>query len=388
METLVRLAEYRIRTDMGLASTGYHHKADHPIYGTGQGTSANSPAIWCFLSSSLFDGYEEVAFPAQYTTPQRDESVDLSMIGFVDDCIGQTNSFSQPNSSTDNFDEILRQTSHNDAQQCSDLLYASGGTLELSKCSCQVLQWWFTIHGTPFLAPKDKTHQALLMVTDRTTQQQQPLQLLSPYQAHKTLGHYKDPAGTQSVQFRQLKQKSDDAVTFLWSYPLSRLEAWTFYYACYLPSVCYPLASSSSLPRGKLEQVQRKAMSIIIPRCGFNRTTKKEILYGPLDLGGACFRDLYVEQVIGQVQLFMRNWRAGTVAGKLLRIAVSWFQQQIGTSTSFLADVKIKLPYMESKWLASLRDFLASIDSQLQPDKEYISPTQRLCDEHRYHTSQ
>ena len=47
METLQH-AEYRIRTDMGLASTGYCHTPEHPIYGTGQG-GANSPAIWCFL---------------------------------------------------------------------------------------------------------------------------------------------------------------------------------------------------------------------------------------------------------------------------------------------------------------------------------------------------
>jgi hypothetical protein len=40
-------ADYRIRTDSGVATTGYQHSEEWPIYGTGQG-SGNSPMIWCF----------------------------------------------------------------------------------------------------------------------------------------------------------------------------------------------------------------------------------------------------------------------------------------------------------------------------------------------------
>jgi hypothetical protein len=41
----LEMAQYRIRTDLGLSSTGYTHTIAFPIYGTGQG-SANSPIIW------------------------------------------------------------------------------------------------------------------------------------------------------------------------------------------------------------------------------------------------------------------------------------------------------------------------------------------------------
>jgi hypothetical protein len=47
-------ARYHIRTDMGLTDESYTHSPLFPIYGTGQG-SGNSPAIWCFLSSVLYD---------------------------------------------------------------------------------------------------------------------------------------------------------------------------------------------------------------------------------------------------------------------------------------------------------------------------------------------
>ena len=47
----LRQANYRIQTETGLSAAGYTHDAENPIYGTGQG-SGNSPAIWCFISST------------------------------------------------------------------------------------------------------------------------------------------------------------------------------------------------------------------------------------------------------------------------------------------------------------------------------------------------
>ncbi len=67
-------AKYHIRTDLGLSDDGYQHKGNAPIFGTGQG-SANSPAIWCFLSSVLFDCYDEVALPATYCSPDHSNKI-------------------------------------------------------------------------------------------------------------------------------------------------------------------------------------------------------------------------------------------------------------------------------------------------------------------------
>jgi hypothetical protein len=57
------------------------------------------------------------------------------------------------------------------------------------------------------------------------------LEVLSTYKANKTLGRYKDPTGTQKERDRQLKKRSDKITAFLWKFPLTRLETWTFYHA-------------------------------------------------------------------------------------------------------------------------------------------------------------
>jgi hypothetical protein len=208
------------------------------------------------------------------------------MIGFVDDSNGQTNKFldmvdpSAPRQS-------IKQALQDNAQIWANLLGATGGALELSKCSVHVATWQFTTQGAPVLY-MDNGQFAHIAVVDPTSGEENHLQYLSPYTAHKTLGHFKEPAGTQRRQYQELLKKSNEATTFLDSCSLTRSEAWTYYYACYLPSITYPLANSH-FTKSHLEKIQRKAMSRIMPKCGYNRNTKKEILYGPLQYGGANF---------------------------------------------------------------------------------------------------
>ena len=126
-------------------------------------------------------------------------------------------------------------------------------------------------------------------------------------------------------------------------------------------------------------------MSIMVARCGFNRNTKKEILFGPLELGGANFRDLYIKQGLGQILLFMKHWRSETPAGNLLRVALSWAQAQTGVSfpimsLPIMSRPMVVLPHLEAKWLGSLREFLATLNVQLQVDAPDTPRLQRAHD--------
>jgi hypothetical protein len=189
----------------------------------------------------------------------------------------------------------------------------------------------------------DKTMFANIPVVDPTTGAESHLQFLSPYTAHKTLGHFKEPSGSQRQQYNELLKKSNDATAFLDSFGLTRSEAWTYYYACYLPSIAYPLASCH-FSKHHLSKVQTKAMSRIVSKCGYNRNTRKEILFGPLQYGGANFRHLYDQQGLGQLSLFLRHWRAQTVAGQLLRSVVAWAQFATGMAFPILEKPSPRLP--------------------------------------------
>ena len=95
---------------------------------------------------------------------------------------------------------------HN-AQEWANLLGATGGALELSKCSFHLLHWRFSMQGAPVLANCPSECRSI-KVTDPHTSITQTLEYLTPHSAQKTLGRYKEPTGTQIIQFHQLKKKA------------------------------------------------------------------------------------------------------------------------------------------------------------------------------------
>ena len=368
-------ASYHVRTELGVSKENYTHNAVDPIYGTGQG-SGNSPAIWCFISSLLYHCYDEDASPASYCFPDKTHHVSIGMIGFVDDSNGQTNAFHKKEDQN-TLMEIHGALKQN-AQLWANLLRTSGGALELSKCSVHVAHWAFTNQGSPVLLT-DKDRFSDIAVVDPTQGLECQLQYLSPYSAHKTLGHFKEPAGTQVKQLQELKLKSDTNTRFLQTCSLTRDEAWTYYYACYLPSVSYSLANSF-FTKSQLTKIQRNAMKLIVPKCGYNRNMKQEILYGPLQYGGANFRHLHDQQGLGQLNLFMRHWRQDNEAGKLLKVAVAWSHYATGMGKSLFEDTSTPLPHLEAKWIASLRSYLNQSQITLQVETQGIPPLEREHD--------
>ncbi len=159
-------ADYRICTDLGMAETGYKHSDEWPIYGTGQG-SGNSPMTWCFLSSILFDCFDTLSYSAQYCRPDRSEPMTIGMVGFVDDSNGQTNNFLQEE--TDETLPTLLHQLRTNAQVWSNLLGTSGEALELSKCSCHVAVWTFSLHGDPVLINHQTINNSAAIVNDPFT---------------------------------------------------------------------------------------------------------------------------------------------------------------------------------------------------------------------------
>ncbi len=116
-------AKYKLKTVLGVSDEYYSHCEFFPIYGTGQG-SANLPVIWTIVSSVLFEVHESQGHGAHFTTPDQQMSVNLSMVGFVDDITGQVNDFlanTQPNP------EQLASIMQHDAQLWSNLLWISDG---------------------------------------------------------------------------------------------------------------------------------------------------------------------------------------------------------------------------------------------------------------------
>jgi hypothetical protein len=134
---------YHLKTQLGVTDEFYQHSAASPIYGTGQG-SGNSPTVWLVISSILFRCYSATAHGARFESPDGSIGIDLYRVGFVDDTCSYVNQFLSNSNPTPR--ELTSLLSH-DSQLWCDLLWKSGGSLELPKCTYHYSQYCFASNG-------------------------------------------------------------------------------------------------------------------------------------------------------------------------------------------------------------------------------------------------
>ena len=117
-------AKYKLKLSQKVSDEFYSHCNAFPIGGTDQGAS-NSVAIWIFISSVLFEVHESEAFMMKMTTLNGNLTVQLNLVGFVDDTTACTSG--HPSISVSDLLERIQK----DAQLWYELLFISGGNLEL-----------------------------------------------------------------------------------------------------------------------------------------------------------------------------------------------------------------------------------------------------------------
>ena len=366
---------YHLKTKLGITDENYQHCKAFPIYGTGQG-SGNSPTIWLVVSSILFNCYESRAHGAVFESPDRSIRLQIYRVGFVDDTCGYVNKFEQHIPPTPA--EMISLLTH-DSQLWSDLLWLSGGALELPKCTYHYWHYYFKPNGAPYLSPGQVGPDVVIRTGDRLNTEIVPYR--SVFNAYKTLGYYKSPSGTQTTQHAVLKKKCDNHARIVSTSALTRRDAWTYYFSMYLTSPGYPLPLSHFSP-DQLHDLETKSLPALIAKCGFNRNSSRAVLYGPVRFNGGGFRPFSTEQGVGQILYLMKQWTCTLQPGNAQRISVSWAQLNVGVSWSVLDNVTTPLPHFESHWLRVLRDFLSTIQGRIRLDNPYIPSLQRVNDAH------
>ena len=365
-------ANFYLKTNLGISEGSYHHCPEYPIHGTGQG-SGNSPMIWCFVCSALFHAFASKARGAIFTSYDEATQVQIYMIGFVDDCTQRVNLFQshiQPSA------ETLITKMQSDAQLWNNLLRASGGALEQAKCSFHLVQSNWSKDGQPFLV--GGTIGQNIYISDKGNRV--PTIQKSNYSSHKTLGCHINPAHNQNQTWKVLQQKNITMANLLETNYFSRVESWTFYTAMYIPSITYPLPLTP-LTKSQCQQLDTRFLRSLVPRCGYNRNMSRAIRYAQYHMGGAGFKQLYVEQGILIIKHVFKYLNSPlTTIGKMLSMTISWTQAFLGTSKMFLTDVWHPIPPVGPSLLLDLRLFLREINASLRLSNPPISELLRQRD--------
>eukprot|EP00957_Ditylum_brightwellii_P057997 4398107-Ditylum_brightwellii.AAC.1 len=201
-----------------------------------------------------------------------------------------------------------------DIQLWALLLWLTGTLLELQKCSYHVIHFDFKEDGTPQLQtqPPDTP----LWLKQANTENDITITYKLVYNPHKTLGHYKAPAGTSKVQATILMEKAEKYACNVKKSSLNQHEAWMYHTRCYLKLLGYVLGQTL-FPKHALENIDRPSTRTFASKC-----------------------------------------RATSDTQKLLQVAILWVQHQSGWHKSLLEDTLPTLPHIESQWIPSLCEYL------------------------------
>ena len=115
-----------------------------------------------------------------------------------------------------------------------------------------------------------------------------------------------------------------------------RRDSRMLFQAVWKPVVEYVLPQAFLTP-SQLDTIQTRNFPALYAKCGYNRKSPREVLWGPTDLSGAGFIPLYATASSGVILHFLRNWRTPTEKiGQVLRALYSWSQMNAGTTFSLV----------------------------------------------------
>jgi hypothetical protein len=182
------------------------------------------------------------------------------MVGFVDDSTGQVNDFQSHAQSTP---EALSEFMQHDAKLWNYLLRISGGLLELSKCLYHHIHFDFDTYrnatprlgpvGPPITIPANQTNADIIILSKSVTN------------LHKTLDHYKAPAGNAATQLSILKTKCNKFGKQVATGLFYSRDAWIFYQSIYMKSMGYILPRSF-FTKAQLKSIQTAAITELAPQ--------------------------------------------------------------------------------------------------------------------------
>jgi hypothetical protein len=358
-QTLYHIVHW-VKTAYGISKGSYKFELDAAIHRRGQGSTGGT-ASCSTMTSPLIKGMDRlssglvVSDPAQWI--QHQSTVKM----FVDDASNATGRFLDWLHTQPDADELCAMLQH-DAHTWERLLWTSGGLLNLTKCLYYLSYWQFDCEGRATLTTKTELPQLYLTSGDNMTLL--PVDQYNFDETHTYLGNAMAPNLTMAPALTKLQKTSNTFARSMAVSPLSKRDAWIAYFALYVPSMTYtfPVSAHSTT---KLRKLQGPTLRAVLNTVGFNRNTARAVVLGPCMYGALAMRDLPVEQGIAILIMMIRHIRAATPQGRLLLIALAWWQLVIGTSYPRLESPANRLFHDDTHILSAARLFLRSVDGQL-----------------------
>jgi hypothetical protein len=249
-----------------------------------------------------------------------------------------------------------------DAQLWHDLLWCSGGKLELSKCGYHVIYYDSDDIGIPRM--RHSPDESITLKNDQGDLI--PIQSESIYKTRINLGHAKAPGDSCRTEFDQTMKKAVSIGDVIAQCRGTRSENKMLYRSVWKPAVQYKL-QQPLLSENQLKQSNKHVCPNSMQNAVLIETLHKSSAYVT---AGTCY-----------VTYFLKNWRTPTEdIGKQLRIVYAWYAYQSGVSSPILEHPERKLDYISGRVIQGIGKYLDKIDCKIVLHNTYIRTKLRVND--------
>jgi hypothetical protein len=174
------------------------------------------------------------------------------------------------------------------ARAWDKLLQCLGGALEPRKCFYYII-YWHWVGGLQELMKIDQMLEYPTITLMGQSHSSVPISQKEVTTAHKTLGIYMTPSGSELAQAQYLSDKADSFASKVLQSRLSKAEVLMAYQAFWLPSITYSLGITT-LSGHQLLQIQSLSTAHFLQKLGFNKHVPRAVAYGPKEYGGLSLR--------------------------------------------------------------------------------------------------
>jgi hypothetical protein len=247
MFLLLKHMQFHLMTGFGKSTCSYQNNKDGIIrQGVLQGSSS-AASLFILNSDVTLSAYNKEGIGASFIHPINGSCVSDSSVQFVDDTsqflnpLGISSQLHIPLSDINS--NILHHTASSTSQKWSDLLWVSGGYLNLNKC------YYYAF--SPSINYKSNKIQYSTLDFDQGITIQHPLTGSSqcipgvlPQDSKRTLGVVISPDGNGSKQLQLLINKARENLGKFINSSLSQREKWIAVTTVIEPSLSYPLVNT------------------------------------------------------------------------------------------------------------------------------------------------
>lgn len=344
-----------------------------PFQGALQGNGA-APTTWVVISTPLLNMLHKAGHGCHFISPISKEYSHSVGMAFVDDTDITQADMRDPSITTEEVMEELQRA----INRWEGGIKATGRAIWPDKSWVYPISFWFDESGQWHYCSKEEVD--FNFTVKDCDNQSHPMPQYSPHEAKETLGVYLAPDGNNKEQVRILRQKAEAWKEKINVGHLDRTEAWQAIDYTILQSLRYPLPALT-LTKKECTYIMAPVLLSGLPASAVCRTFPRNVLYGAKEEGGMGKSNLYIEQELGKIDIFLEFLHSNTMTGEMLRVLVEQCKIEIGLGRNLLQHDYARYGHLlTDNWIKSLWQFCWEYNISLHDSTTHNIPLHREND--------